>query len=402
VDKLCQKEWVVLLIILLYILFKPKWSRKMSVVITTDGPSGGFRVFVSRSLVGVRWRTILTSAGIRVDVCSEERTLHPEELIDAFGNSCNGAIGQLSESWNADVIRAFKRAGGSALSNYAVGYNNIDVSEASKLGIAVGNTPGVLTEATAELAAALTYAAARHIVPSDKYTREGKFVGWTPTLFLGELLHRKTLGVVGPGRIGQAYIRSMAFGNRMDVVYMSRSDKPLLQKEVAAFNEYLRTIGERPIECTRASTLEELLQRAHVVALLPSYSTELHHLIDAKRLEIMRPDAILVNASRGPIIDEAALVQHLRRFPEFRAALDVYEREPALEEGLRECGNTVLAPHLGSATHWSREAMSVIAALNVLGALKRFPVWTESDLTPFLSEVPPRAIPSLVNREVWK
>jgi hydroxypyruvate reductase 1 len=374
----------------------------MSIACSTYGRPGTRRVFVSRELVGRRWLDLLVEAGFRVDMCTEDRTLTPAELIDAFGDSCAGAIGQLSESWNADVLHAFHRAGGTALSNFAVGYNNIDVAAATKLGIAVGNTPGVLTEATAELAAALTYAAARHIVRSDVYTRDGQFSGWTPTLFLGELLHRKTLGVVGPGRIGRAYIRSMAFGNRMDVIYLSRTEKPSLHNEVAAFNEFLAKTGDRPIGCVRVLSIEDLLQRADVVALLSSYSAELHHFIHAERLAMMKPNAILVNASRGPVIDEGALVQHLRSHPEFRAALDVYEREPILAEGLIHCPNTVLVPHLGSATNWSREAMSVIAALNVIGALKNYSIWMQPDLALFLGDAPPRSIPSIVNPEVWK
>ncbi len=369
----------------------------MNITFESRGSDSGNRILVTRPLVGERWLDLLTSAGFHIDICTIERTLSPAELIEAIGTSCVGAIGQLSESWNADVLRALHAGGGRVVCNYAVGYNNIDVTDATRLGIAVGNTPGVLTEATAELAAALTYAAIRHVVPADGYTREGHFVGWAPSLFLGDLLHRKTLGVLGPGRIGTAFIRCLAFGNRMDIIYVSRSPKGDLEREVASFNRYLMEMGERPISITRAGTLRELLEPSDVVALLSSFDPSMRHLIGESELKAMKPNAVLVNASRGPVVDESALVRHLQTHPGFRAGLDVYEDEPRLAEGLRSCSNAVLMPHIGSATHWSREAMSVLAARNLIGVLQGWPRWNGSTYLPLLADDAPQATPSIVN-----
>jgi hydroxypyruvate reductase 1 len=319
------------------------------------------------------------------------------DLQSAVGSKCDGLIGQLSESIDAEFLTTFKNASGRVYSNYAVGFNNVDIPAATALGIAIGNTPGVLTEATAELAAGLTLAAARRLVEADTYTRTGQFTGWGMRLFLGDLLHRKTLGVVGVGRIGSAYARMLAQGHRMNLVYLSRTPKPGLEREFSSYNRFLGENGEAPVQVRRAGSIEELLQRADVVGLFPSLNDSTWHLVTGERLRMMKPNAILVNASRGPVVDETALVEHCRTHREFRAALDVYEREPAIEPGLADLPNVLLMPHIGSGTGWTREAMGVIAACNVTGVLQEYPVWSGSDMNTFLTEAPPQACPSIVN-----
>ncbi|MGD9192693.1 MAG: NAD(P)-dependent oxidoreductase, partial [Desulfobacterales bacterium] len=171
---------------------------------TIHNPSGSKRVIVTKELPGPRWLEILVQAGCKVEVCTSTAVLKVDEIKAVMGNQCDGAIGQLTEDWGDELFSALKAAGGTAYSNYAVGFNNIDLDAATKHGIPVGNTPGVLTDTTAQMAVALTFAAARRTGEAERFLRAGKYRGWLPTLFLGELLWRKTVGVVGAGRIGAA------------------------------------------------------------------------------------------------------------------------------------------------------------------------------------------------------
>ena len=360
-------------------------------------PDGKRRVIVTSELLGDRWKKILAESGCRVEVYREEKVLTKDEIAAAIGRQCDAAIGQLSEKWNKDLFNVFKTAGGKAYSNYGVGYNNVDVPAATSVGIPVGNTPGVLTRATAELAVALTFAAARRIAEGDVYVRRGKFTGWKLKLLLGELLGRKTLGVVGAGRIGSAYATMMVEGHRMNLIYLGRRKNEALEASMTAFNEYLKRVGEKPVQFRKAETIEELLRESDVVSLHTTLNESTHYLIDARSLGLMKPNAILVNVSRGPVIDERALVEHCGRNPGFRVGLDVYEDEPKLKPGLSELPNAVLLPHIGSATFWTREAMSVIAARNIAGVLSGYPAWKGEDMEVFLGEGPPKAAPSIVN-----
>ena len=168
-------------------------------------PSGSKRVIVTKELPGERWLEILTAADCKVEICTSPDVLSVDEIKAAMGSQCDGAIGQLTEEWGKELFAALKNAGGTAYSNYAVGYNNVDVDAATEQGIPVGNTPGVLTETTAEMAVTLTFAAARRVSEAERFLRAGRYDGWLPTLFLGELLWRKTLGIIGAGRIGSGY-----------------------------------------------------------------------------------------------------------------------------------------------------------------------------------------------------
>lgn len=360
-------------------------------------PAGKLRVVVTRRLPGEAWLRVLAEAGACIDVCVADGTRSAEEIRAAFGPRCDGCIGQLTESWDENLLGAFKAAGGKVYSNYAVGYDNVDVDCATGHGIAVGNTPGVLTQATAETAVALTLAAARHLVEADTFMRRGLFKGWSPDLFLGELLSGTTVGIVGAGRIGAAYGRIMAEGFKVNLIYYDPSENRGLERYLAAYGGFLVGRGERSPSCRRVAALESLLEEADIVSLHCVLTEGTRHMIDARRLSLMKETAILINTSRGPLIDEKALVEHCLRHPGFRVGLDVYENEPAMSPGLAELPNVVLLPHIGSATWWTRQAMAIIAARNVAGILRGYPVWQGDDVSAFLGDEAPPAVPSVVN-----
>jgi hydroxypyruvate reductase 1 len=360
-------------------------------------PSGSKRVVVTKELPGDRWLEILTKADCKVEICTSTDILRAEEIKKAIGDRCDGAIGQLTEEWGEKLFAVLKAAGGKAYSNYAVGYNNVDVDGATRQGIPVGNTPGVLTETTAEMAVALTFAAARRVVEADRFMRGGKFKGWLPTLFLGELLWRKTVGVIGAGRIGAAYARMMIEGHKMNLIYYDLYQNKALEDYIAAYGEFLKMQGEKPVFCTRAESVEELLRKADLVSLHPLLDDTTHHLINTERLSLMKENAILVNSSRGPVIDETALVTHCQKHPNFRVGLDVFEDEPDVKPGLAELENVIMVPHISSATVWTREGMATLAASNVAGILMGYPAWQENDISLFLMTNPPKAAPSIVN-----
>jgi len=362
-----------------------------------ENPGGTRRVFVTQELPGRLWYERLVAADCRVDMCLSTEPMTLEELLAMIGERCDGVIGQLTEPWGAAAFDALASAGGRAYSNYAVGYNNVDLAAATSRGIAVGNTPGVLTATTAQLAVALTFAAARRVVEAHDHLAAGRYRGWLPTLFLGELLWRKTVGVIGAGRIGAAYARMMVEGHKMDLLYFDPHGNEDLERYLADYGAFLERHGQRAVRCRRADSVDEVLREADVVSLHTVLSGETMHLIDARRLASMKPTAILINASRGPIVDEAALVAHCRAHPGFYAGLDVFEHEPELAPGLAELPNIVGVPHIGSATSWTREGMATLAASNVAACLQGWPVWGKDDVTPFLGSAPPQAAPSIVN-----
>jgi glyoxylate reductase len=240
------------------------------------------------------------------------------------------------------------------IANCAVGYNNIDIDYARKKGILVTNTPGVLTEATADLTWALILAVARRIPPADVFTRAKKFSGWELDLFLGQDLCGKRLGIIGMGRIGKAVsLRAQAF--QMEVVY---SDPHRLDS------------GEETRYRAKKVTLEALLRTSDVVTLHTSLTPQTYHLITREKLALMKNSAILINVSRGPVVDEDALVEALEKEIIWGAGLDVYENEPQIHPGLLNLNNTVLLPHIGSATRETRQKMAKTAAMNLVLALE--------------------------------
>jgi glyoxylate reductase len=239
------------------------------------------------------------------------------------------------------------------VANVAVGYNNIDVAACRARGVVVTNTPGVLTDATADLAMALVLMCTRRLGEGERLVRSGEPWKWGMFMMLGSGLQGRRLGIVGMGAIGEALAsRARAFG--MSIVYNNR--RPV------------DAATEARIEA-RAVDLPELLESSDVVSLNCPYTEETHHLIDADALRTMRPSAYLVNTARGAIVDEAALVEALRDGRIAGAGLDVFEHEPDVHPGLLDLDNVVLIPHLGSATVETRSAMAVLAARNVVEVL---------------------------------
>jgi len=286
----------------------------------------------------------LRETGADVWVSPEDRALATEELHAAV-RGADGVVTMLHDR----VDERFLAAAGEQLrvvANVAVGYDNVDVDAARRHGVTVTNTPGVLTDATADLAIALLLAVTRRIGEGERLIRSQQPWAWAIDFMLGRGLRGKTLGIVGYGDIGQATAqRARAFG--MEIVYTKRSR------------------GDPPGQVE----LDELLERSHAVSLHCPLTAETRHLIDAEALARMRDDAYLVNTARGPVVDEAGLAAALRDGAIAGAALDVFEREPEVHPGLIGLDNAVLVPHLGSATIETRTAMAELAAANVVAVL---------------------------------
>ncbi len=253
------------------------------------------------------------------------------------------------------VDRELLKAAGPGLrvvANFAVGYDNIDLEACRAAGVAVTNTPDVLTNATAELALALTLAAARRLAEAERDLRTGNWRGWDPGEHLGFELTGATVGIVGMGRIGRRYAE-LTTGFGVDLLHFSRSAKPEAERDLPA-----RGVG-----------LDELLSSSDVVSIHAPATAETHHLIDASALGLMRPTAVLVNTSRGDLVDLGALSAALEGGRLGAAGLDVYEGEPAVPDRLLAAPRTVLSPHIGSATVTARDAMARTVAMNVIAVL---------------------------------
>ena len=286
-----------------------------------------------------------------VDDWSGPESIGREELLRRVAGA-DAVVSLLTERIDAELLDA---AGPQlkVVANVAVGYDNIDVPACTARGIVATNTPGVLTEATADIAFGLILSATRRLGEGERLIRSGEAWKWGMFFLLGSSLQGKTLGIVGMGGIGQATARrAKAFG--MEIVYQSRSE---IDPRVAA------ELGARRLE------LDELLATSDIVSLHCPYGPATHHLIGAEQLASMKSSAYLVNTARGPIVDEAALASALREGQIAGAGLDVFEKEPSVHPGLLELENVVLVPHLGSATVETRTAMAMLAAENVLAVL---------------------------------
>ena len=292
---------------------------------------------------------VLRDAGIDFDMNPDDRVLTRDELMEAVSGR-DAVLCLLTDKIDAEVMDAAK--GVKIFANYAVGYDNIDTKAATERGILVTNTPGVLTETTADMAWSLMMSAGRRIPEADRFVRVGKFHGWGPMMLLGVDIYGATLGIVGPGRIGAAAAKR-AVGFNMKVLYTGSNPQP-------EFAE----IGAEQV------SLDELLQRSDFVSLHVPLTDDTRHLIGEKEFGLMKQSAVLINTARGPVVDEKALIVALREKQIAAAGLDVYENEPALTEGLADLENVVLAPHIASASIATRGRMATMAAGNLLAALK--------------------------------
>ncbi|MBY4274661.1 D-glycerate dehydrogenase [Rhodococcus fascians] len=309
---------------------------------------------------------ILRAAG-EVDL----RELDHEQLVEACASGdYSVVVSQLRDRFDAKLLASASLVG---ISNYAVGFDNIDIAAATRHGITAANTPGVLTDSTADIAMLLILSTARRAVEADAFVRSGSFTGWEPELLLGSDVSGRVLGLAGFGRIARATARR-ALGFGMTVKFCPRppGDREVSDDELGEFAGRVEH-----------AAWDEIVATSDFLSLHVPLSDSTRHLVDAAVFEAMKPSAILINTARGPVVDEAALVVALREKWIAAAGLDVYEREPALEPGLAELSNTVLLPHVGSATVSVRSEMARLCATNAVAMLR--------------GELPPHP----VNPEAW-
>lgn len=321
-------------------------------------------IFVTRKLPPAAMA--LLEENFQMECNPHNRVLSREELLSAVAGK-EGILSLLTDTMDGEIMDA---AGKNLkmIANYAVGFNNIDVSAATKRKISVSNTPGVLTDTTADLAMALILAVARRIVESDIYTRAEKYMGWDPLLFMGSDVHHKSLGILGFGRVGQALAKRAA-GFDMQILYHNRTRvDPEIEEKIGV------TYVDR----------ETLMKTSDYVSIHVPLTPETTGLIDSKALTLMKPSAFVINTARGEIIREAELVKALAEKKISGAGLDVFEHEPKIHPGLLKMDNVVILPHIGSASMETRTKMGLMA--------------TENLIARFKGEVPPNCL----NPEIFK
>ncbi len=285
-----------------------------------------------------------------VSTNQDDKTFTPEELAQALADK-NGALITLSERIDAALLARCPKL--KAVCNIAVGYNNIDLPACRARGVMATNTPGVLDDSTADFTWALILATARRVTEAERYLRAGRWTGWSLSQLLGRDVHHATLGILGMGRIGQAVARR-ARGFDMTVLYHN-SRRLSAEVEKSCHAAYV--------------SMDELLARADILTIHTPYTPATHHIMDAARLARMKPGAILINAARGGVVDDAALLDALKRGTLAAAGLDVYENEPALNPAFLKLDNVVLTPHIASSTETTRRRMAMMAAENLVAAL---------------------------------
>ncbi len=306
------------------------------------------KVFVTRKVpdIGIN---ILQDAGHEVVVSEKDGVLTREELINALkADSYDAVFCLLTDKIDGEVYDAAPSA--KIWANYAVGFGNLDLDDAKERGITVTNTPGVLTDTVAEYAVALMLAVAKRIPEADRFTKELKYQGWAPELLLGADLKGKTLGIVGAGRIGSGVASRAYYGLGMKIIYYDVNPNKQLEKELRA---------------TFKANVDDIMKEADVISVHVPLLDSTKHLISRARLQMMKSTAFLINTSRGPVVDENALVELLRDGTVRAAGLDVFEEEPRLAHGLPELSNVVVTPHIASATEETRGKMSEMAATNI-------------------------------------
>ncbi|MCS7229533.1 MAG: D-glycerate dehydrogenase [Candidatus Kryptonium sp.] len=307
-----------------------------------------YTVLVTRQIpeIGIQ---ILKKHFKNIIVNTKDRNLTYEELLKAV-RGVDAVLCLLSDRIDAKVIANMDKC--KIISNYAVGFNNIDIDEATKRGIIVTNTPGVLTDATADLTWALILAVTRRIIEADKFVRKKKFKGWSPTLLLGTELAGKTLGIIGAGRIGTA-VGLRAKGFKMKVLYYNTNKNETLEEEVGA----------------KKVSLDTLLKNSDIITIHVPLTPQTKHLIGEREIKLMKKTSYLINTSRGEVVDEKALIKALKTKRIAGAGLDVFEQEPFVPDELLKLDNVVLTPHIGSATFEARTKMAIMAAESIVKVL---------------------------------
>lgn len=291
---------------------------------------------------------LLKKEGFKISILKDESG--QEELFSEIADA-DAVISLINQKFNSYIIEKMSRC--KVIANYGVGFNNIDVRYAREKGIIVTNTPDVLTDSTADLAIALMLGCARKIIEAENFVKQGKFRGWRPQLFLGTELKNKIFGVIGAGRIGTAAaIRAHSFG--MKIIYYSKKENKHLEKVVKA----------------KKVLLNSILRKADFISLHLPLTNETYHLLNKEKLNLIRPDAVLINTARGEIVDEKELIDLLKQKKISAAGFDVFENEPDLNPDLFKLDNVLLLPHIGSATKEARTNMALLTARNVAAVLK--------------------------------
>jgi len=293
---------------------------------------------------------LLIENNIDVIQYDKDKALSQKDFLK-LAKDCDALLTMLRDKIDADMIWQLTNC--KVIANYAVGFNNIDLKAAKEKNIVVTNTPDVLTDATADLAMSLILACARNIISGHETVSKNKFKGWQPDMLLGIELKNKTVGIVGAGRIGTATaIRAKAFGCK--IIYFNRSRKEELENLTGA----------------KKVNLETLMRTSDIISLHLPLNEKSKNLLDKEKLNLMKPNAIIVNTARGEILDENELIKMLKENKIFSAGFDVYVNEPNINKDLMKLKNVVLLPHLGSATFEARNAMAELAAKNIINVLK--------------------------------
>ncbi len=307
------------------------------------------KIFVTRHIPGPGI-DLLKNAGYELKINEEDRPLTEEELLgELSSNQYDGVLSLLTDKIDAKVFDSAPNI--KIVSNYAVGFNNIDLEESKKRNIVISNTPGTSTNAVAEFTIALAMNIAKRVDEGDQFIRDGKYKGWNPNLLIGEEILNKTWGLIGAGRIGGRVAEILSKGFGMKIMYHDIKRNEELEKNYGAeFKE----------------NVEDLIKESDIISLHVLLDESTKHLMNKERMAMMKSTAVLINTSRGPVVDEVEIVEVLKNKKIRGFATDVFEMEPNLAEGLKELPNVVLTPHIASATEEARNAMSVQAAENLI------------------------------------
>jgi len=307
------------------------------------------KVVITRKLPGEPEK-FLKKNGFKVIVYKKDQTIPRNEFLK-LTKDADAVLSLLTEKIDKEAIDNFNKC--KIVANCAVGYNNIDVTYAKEKSLVVTNTPYVLTDATADLTVALILACARRLREGEQLMRENKFTGWKPDMLLGFDLKGKTVGIIGAGRIGRATARRLK-GFGVKIIYFDRKKRDEFETEFLA----------------KKVSVKDLMKKSDIISVHLPLGKETHHILDEEALYLMKKTAVIVNTSRGEIIEEKALIKLLKQNKIFAAGFDVYENEPNVNPELRGLNNVFLLPHIGSATVETRSAMALLAANNIISVLK--------------------------------